>query len=70
MFGQHRLVALTFIQKPYGKNKVNHINGIKSDNRIENLEWRTGTENMIHAHKHGLFKTLNKHCKRVRDNLH
>jgi len=50
----HRLVAFAFIDKPSDKDYVNHKNGIKDDNRAENLEWCSIRENNIHAYKTGL----------------
>jgi len=44
----HRIVCDAFLPKNENKKIVNHINGIKHDNRLENLEWVTSRENTIH----------------------
>lgn len=45
----HRIIGQTFIPNPENKPEINHINGIRSDNRIDNLEWNTRSENMQHS---------------------
>ena len=55
-FSVHRMVAETYIPNIKNKSDVNHINGIKTDNRVENLEWNTSSENRQHAFDTGLKK--------------
>jgi hypothetical protein len=47
----HRLVAMTFLENKENKEEVNHINGIRTDNKLSNLEWVTRSENHYHRYK-------------------
>ena len=61
-FKGHRLVAEYFIDNPNDYPIVNHIDGDKSNNHIENLEWCTYSQNNIHAYKNGLNTSKKKQC--------
>ena len=52
----HRIVAQTFIENVENNPQVNHINGVKNDNSVYNLEWCTREENCIHSFNTGLSK--------------
>jgi hypothetical protein len=54
----HRIIAEAFINNPENKKVINHINGNKKDNRIENLEWCTQSYNCLHSVKMGTWGAL------------
>lgn len=56
----HRLVALHFLENPENKKEVNHKDGNKLNNCVNNLEWVTSSENQKHRHSIGITKTSNR----------
>jgi len=56
----HRLVAITYIPNPDSLPFINHINGVTTDNRVENLEWCDAQGNSVHAYGNGWVKLPNQ----------
>lgn len=61
----HIAVAEAFFGRPAGKMVVNHKNGAKTDNRVENLEWISYSENLQHAVLNGLANAMNWTAKEI-----
>jgi len=56
----HRLIGECFIEKPDGKNQINHKDCNKLNNDVSNLEWCNNSENQLHAYKNGLNVSIHK----------
>lgn len=70
-FPAHRLVAATWLQKPSNIVQINHLDGVKTNNKITNLEWVTAKQNIQHAFATGLMKNLQgsaSHFSKLQEN--
>ena len=63
-----RLIAITFLPSPYEKLTVNHIDGDTTNNRADNLEWATSSENNKHGFETGLFNSIQTETVLVDEN--
>lgn len=68
LFLVHRLVAQAFIENPNNYDTVDHINGIKTDNRIENLQWLSRSDNAKRFYKEQISKEQKEHNRKVHKN--
>jgi hypothetical protein len=62
----HRLVATAFVPNTMSKKEINHINGVKNDNNVSNLEWCTRSENNKHCWDMGLNRSTEKQKESIR----
>ena len=60
----HRIIAEAFIKNPNNYPYINHINAIRKDNKLENLEWCTQSQNCLHSVKMGTWGSLKKNLKK------
>lgn len=63
----HKLVAEAFIPNSYNYKEINHIDGNKHNNRADNLEWCSRSQNMLHAYKLGLHKPIQEYIKNKKE---
>jgi hypothetical protein len=66
-FKVHRLVSIAFIPNNENKETVNHIDGVKENNNVCNLEWATRSENTQHAWDNNLIKDLDTRKRKIRE---